>query len=319
MDSAADSKVFLAGDAAHTSSPLSYGMNHSIHDAWNLAWKLNLAVRGLSKPGLLASYEDERKQVAADALDSDHEYLNSVTSGDPTVIGDNSLRNARFASGYGTDYAPNIINVPQKGSLILGQLRVGSIPPPTKVTRFFDSCPVDLQLDIPMLGQFRIFFFTKNASQSFDFLEAVTLHALTGKSVLARANSAANKSYSSQPPTAAVSDDFVRPERYTVIGGLCTFGLVLQMAVEDVVLLDLPPLWRESRFTVYLDVVPSLDTIGMACTEKWLGGCSRSEVSMVVLRPDGVVGTIFRGLGTKEHAARACAHLDLYFGGFLNV
>jgi hypothetical protein len=117
----------------------------------------------------------------------------------------------------------------------------------------------------------------------------------------------------------ATSDDFIRPERYTPISGLFTFSTVLQMALDELELNDLPPLWRESKFTVYLDDVPHMDTKGMTCTEKWLGSCSGSEVDIVVLRPDGYVGTIFRGRGSKENAARACNHLDSYFGGFLNV
>jgi hypothetical protein len=293
-------------------------MNSSIHDSWNLAWKLNLAVRGLSLPELLDSYEDERRQVADVLVDYDCEELDVLIAGDPEAYTDNCLRHARLVSGYGADYAPNILNVFQKGS-ILGDLRVGSLPPPAKVTRFIDANPVDIQLDIPMLGQFRILFFTKSLLNSHGFLEAVSTHALTGTSVLGRATSSANQSYSSKPPMEARSDDFVRPERYTTISGLFTFAIVLQMSLDDLKIEDLPTLWRESKFTVYLDDVPHLDTKGMTCTEKWLGSCSGSEVDIVVLRPDGYVGTIFRARGSKENAIKACAHLDTYFGGFLDV
>jgi phenol 2-monooxygenase (NADPH) len=126
-------------------------MNNAIHDSFNLAWKLNLAIRGLSLPCLLDSYEDERRQVADVLLDYDCDELEALTSGNPEVYAANCLRHARLVSGYGADYAPNILNVFQKGS-ILGELRVGSLPPPAKVTRFIDANPVDIQLDIPMLG-----------------------------------------------------------------------------------------------------------------------------------------------------------------------
>jgi phenol 2-monooxygenase (NADPH) len=346
-------KVFLAGDvrlicpsiklytnsckAAHAHSPKSQGMNTSIHDTWNLAWKLNLAIRGISKPSLLATYEDERRQFADVLLDYDCEESDALTLGDPEAYAEHSVRYARVMSGYGADYGPNVANLFQKGS-ILGDIRVGSLPPPAKVTRFIDAQPVDLQLDIPMLGnwpspchsqrlrtdagilgQFRILFFTKTILHCLEFLEIVSSHALTGTSVLSRATRATNQSYSTQPPMEATSDDFIRPERYTPISGLFTFSIVLQMALDELELNDLPPLWRESKFTIYLDDVPHLDTKGMTCTEKWLGSCSGSEVDIVVIRPDGYVGTIFRGRGSKENAARACAHLDSYFGGFLNV
>ncbi|RZU76636.1 2-polyprenyl-6-methoxyphenol hydroxylase-like FAD-dependent oxidoreductase [Micromonospora kangleipakensis] len=55
-------RVFVAGDAAHLHPPAGgQGMNTGIQDAWNLAWKLALAVRGIAAPGLLDSYETERR------------------------------------------------------------------------------------------------------------------------------------------------------------------------------------------------------------------------------------------------------------------
>jgi FAD binding domain-containing protein len=57
--------VLLAGDAAHVCSPTEgHGMNTGLQDAFNLGWKLALVCRGLSGPGLLDSYEAERRPVA---------------------------------------------------------------------------------------------------------------------------------------------------------------------------------------------------------------------------------------------------------------
>ena len=53
--------VFLAGDAAHIHSPAGgQGMNTGIGDAFNLAWKLALVVKGYAHESLLDSYEAER-------------------------------------------------------------------------------------------------------------------------------------------------------------------------------------------------------------------------------------------------------------------
>ena len=57
-------RVFLAGDAAHQYIPTGgYGMNTGIGDAFDLGWKLAAVLRGFGGPGLLASYEPERRPV----------------------------------------------------------------------------------------------------------------------------------------------------------------------------------------------------------------------------------------------------------------
>jgi 2-polyprenyl-6-methoxyphenol hydroxylase-like FAD-dependent oxidoreductase len=59
-----EGRVFLAGDAAHQYIPTGgYGMNTGIGDAVDLGWKLAAAIAGFSSPGLLASYESERRPV----------------------------------------------------------------------------------------------------------------------------------------------------------------------------------------------------------------------------------------------------------------
>jgi 2-polyprenyl-6-methoxyphenol hydroxylase-like FAD-dependent oxidoreductase len=58
-------RAFLAGDAAHIHSPFgAQGMNTGLQDAWNLAWKLRLALAGLATPELLDSYASERHAAA---------------------------------------------------------------------------------------------------------------------------------------------------------------------------------------------------------------------------------------------------------------
>ncbi len=58
-------RVFLLGDAAHIHSPAGgQGMNTGIGDAINLAWKLKAVLSGAAGPGLLDSYETERRAFA---------------------------------------------------------------------------------------------------------------------------------------------------------------------------------------------------------------------------------------------------------------
>jgi 2-polyprenyl-6-methoxyphenol hydroxylase-like FAD-dependent oxidoreductase len=58
-------QAFLAGDAAHLFYPMgAHGANTGIADAVDLGWKLAAAVGGWGGPGLLASYEAERRPAA---------------------------------------------------------------------------------------------------------------------------------------------------------------------------------------------------------------------------------------------------------------
>jgi 2-polyprenyl-6-methoxyphenol hydroxylase-like FAD-dependent oxidoreductase len=64
-----DGRVFLAGDAAHVHSPAGgQGLNTSIQDAYNLAWKLGAVLRGGTDATLLDTYEEERLPNAAAML-----------------------------------------------------------------------------------------------------------------------------------------------------------------------------------------------------------------------------------------------------------
>jgi 2-polyprenyl-6-methoxyphenol hydroxylase-like FAD-dependent oxidoreductase len=59
-----EGRVFLAGDAVHLVIPTGgLGMNSGVGDAVDLAWKLAAVLQGWGGPGLLASYEIERRQV----------------------------------------------------------------------------------------------------------------------------------------------------------------------------------------------------------------------------------------------------------------
>lgn len=61
--------VFLLGDAAHRHPPTGgLGLNTSVHDAYNLCWKIVAVLRNQASDTLLDTYEQERKPVGARAV-----------------------------------------------------------------------------------------------------------------------------------------------------------------------------------------------------------------------------------------------------------
>ncbi len=60
-----EGSAFLAGDAAHRVTPRGgTGMNTAMQGGWDLGWKLSWVLHGWAGPGLLDTYEAERRPVA---------------------------------------------------------------------------------------------------------------------------------------------------------------------------------------------------------------------------------------------------------------
>lgn len=72
-------RIFIAGDAAHIHSPFGgQGMNTGLQDVWNLAWKLDLAVRGRASKQLLESYTAERLPVIKGVIETTHRLTKAM-------------------------------------------------------------------------------------------------------------------------------------------------------------------------------------------------------------------------------------------------
>lgn len=69
VDRYRNGRLFVAGDAAHIHPPIGgQGLNTGVQDAYNLAWKLALTVRGLATDDVLESYHAERHPVAKEVV-----------------------------------------------------------------------------------------------------------------------------------------------------------------------------------------------------------------------------------------------------------
>ena len=82
VDRARVGRVFLAGDAAHLNPPFGgHGLNTGIGDAVDLGWKLAAVLQGWGGPGLLESYEAERRPVQDRVVTAASENMRTL-SGD---------------------------------------------------------------------------------------------------------------------------------------------------------------------------------------------------------------------------------------------
>ncbi len=101
-------RVFFAGDAAHQVSPFgARGANSGLQDAENLAWKLDLVLRGIAHEALLASYSAER------GLAADENILHSTRATDfltPKSAASKVFRDAVLTLAEDHDFARKMVN-----------------------------------------------------------------------------------------------------------------------------------------------------------------------------------------------------------------
>jgi 3-(3-hydroxy-phenyl)propionate hydroxylase len=100
--------VLFAGDSAHQVSPFgARGGNSGVQDADNLAWKLDLVLRGLAPDKLLDSYHEERAAAA------DENLLHTTRSTDfiaPKSEMSRIFRDAALALAESEPFARRLIN-----------------------------------------------------------------------------------------------------------------------------------------------------------------------------------------------------------------
>lgn len=100
-------RILLAGDAAHQMSPfLGQGACSGLRDAINLAWRLDLVLRGVSGESLLGSYELERLPHVRQHIEVSAQMGWMATESDPEK---SSARDAAFLSGNAPPPPPDPI------------------------------------------------------------------------------------------------------------------------------------------------------------------------------------------------------------------
>ncbi|GAA4993792.1 FAD-dependent monooxygenase [Kitasatospora paranensis] len=94
-------RVFVAGDAAHIHPPTgAQGMNTGIQDAYNLGWKLALAVRGRAGDRLLDSYHAERHPIGEEVVGRTVRHARAGVGTDGESLETVLLREAQLLVNY---------------------------------------------------------------------------------------------------------------------------------------------------------------------------------------------------------------------------
>jgi 3-(3-hydroxy-phenyl)propionate hydroxylase len=86
-------RIFLAGDAAHVMTPFQgQGGCSGLRDAINLAWKMDLVLKGLAPDGLMDTYESERKPDVRAYVDGSDRLGAMIFTKDPIAAAERDRR-----------------------------------------------------------------------------------------------------------------------------------------------------------------------------------------------------------------------------------
>lgn len=165
-------RVFITGDACHThSAKAGQGMNVSMQDGFNIAWKLGHVLEGRSPEALLSTYSDERQVVAKNLIDFDKEWSTMMAKkpeefADPTELENFYVSTAEFPAGFMTEYAPSLLVAPADHQHLATGFPVGKRFKSAPVVRVGDTNPVHLGHHATADGRWRIYVFADQAPPS---------------------------------------------------------------------------------------------------------------------------------------------------------
>ena len=164
-----DPRVFITGDACHThSAKAGQGMNVSMQDGFNLAWKLGYVLTGRSPQSLLATYSAERKVIAKDLIDFDKKWSSLMAATPEELEGQEGVaefyvRTAEFPAGFMTEYQPSELTAANEFQHLASGYPVGKRFKSAEVMRLGDSNPVHLGHHHRADGRYRIYVFADQA------------------------------------------------------------------------------------------------------------------------------------------------------------
>jgi phenol 2-monooxygenase len=172
--SAVDPHVFLLGDACHThSAKAGQGMNVSMQDGWNLAWKLGYVLDGRSPASLLNTYSDERQVTSKNLIDFDKEWSAMMAKhpdefDSPTGLEDFYVQTAEFPAGFMTEYTASMLTADHRYQHLAAGFPIGKRFKSARTIRVADAVRVHLGHHHRADGRYRIYAFADGSGERLD-------------------------------------------------------------------------------------------------------------------------------------------------------
>ncbi|KAJ6592375.1 FAD binding domain-containing protein [Mycena capillaripes] len=337
-------RIFLAGDAAQIHSPKGgLGMNTALMDTHNLAVKIALVETGVAKPAILSTYALERRQVATHLVQMDAKLIEIYAAhGKSEDLADIAkliafhAEHYAFQAGTNITYAPNcmvdntVSHAPSAMAKLVGGegLIVGRRLLPASVKRFLDGLNCEVLDVAPCDGRFTIFICLGDLiargkvgqlESLRDFVyrldglwaQLAKTHSASGAASVLRLIAVTTTSHLSIEAAALLHSGSLG------ISSASTAKLLL-FDTSSLYSDDVPCLSPYAKHTA-LTATTKADALSIKAAagillhplhQKWdidmeIGG-------LVVVRPDGHVGTLTRGVN-----AAAWMKVERYFEGFL--
>ena len=167
-------RVFITGDACHThSAKAGQGMNVSMQDGFNLAWKLGAVLSGRSPQSLLDTYSTERQVIAKNLIDFDREWSTLMATPqeelpDPAYLEDFYVKTAEFPAGFMTQYTPSVITAGTEHQDLAEGYPVGKRFKSARVMRVCDAFPLQLGHQATADGRWRVHVFADRPAAGED-------------------------------------------------------------------------------------------------------------------------------------------------------
>lgn len=158
-------RVFITGDACHThSAKAGQGMNVSLQDGFNIAWKLGHVLDGRSPAALLTTYSAERQVIAKELIDFDRKWSTLMATkpedlANPSEVEEFYLKTFEFPAGFMTQYTPSLITAGVTHQTLAEGFPVGKRFRSSPVVRVCDSFPLELGHQARADGRWRIYAF----------------------------------------------------------------------------------------------------------------------------------------------------------------